>query len=200
MPRRTDISFILIMGAFLGGCANSGWKSLQEEFPEVRDNCSLRAVLLQRDATDKRLLRLVFLQRSNVALQARLDGSLACVEHWARERGWRLTTGPGGEGVLMDHTASLLAALLVSACTGGEPAAPRDARAERLANLTKMTERCGVPERTLTLIGPAEVTIQAGPDVEWGKVECLIYEIRKAKPKLQYMFMGNAPYDTGNQQ
>lgn len=98
MARRTYIAAILMAGAALSGCASHGWRQLQEEFPEVRDNCGLRGTLLQRDTADKRLLRLFFLQRSNAALQARRDGSLACVEHWARERGWRLTTGPGGEG------------------------------------------------------------------------------------------------------
>ena len=100
----------------------------------------------------------------------------------------------------MSRSASLLAAWLAAGCTDVEPAAPLDARSEMLANLAKMTRRCGVPEQTLVPLGPGRVTIQAGPDVEWGRVECLIYEIKKAEPKLQYMFTGNAPYDTGNQQ
>ncbi len=77
-------------------CAGHGWKQLQEEFPEVRVNCGLRGTLIERDAVDKRLLRLVFRQRYNARLQASRDGSLACVEHWARERGWRVTTAPSG--------------------------------------------------------------------------------------------------------
>jgi hypothetical protein len=97
MSRRIQISSIfIIVAATLGACASDGWKQLREEFPEVRANCGLRGTLLQRDATDKRLLRLVFRQRYNARLQASRDGSLACVEHWARERGWRVTTAPGG--------------------------------------------------------------------------------------------------------
>jgi hypothetical protein len=94
----------------------------------------------------------------------------------------------------------VLAVLLVPACTGGEQTAPRDTRAEAPGQIAGITRRCGAPEQTLRLIGPGEVTIEAGSDVEWGKIECLIYEIRKAEPKLQYVFTGNAPYETENQQ
>jgi hypothetical protein len=90
------IVFGLMVG--LGACAAGGWKQLQDEFPEVRANCGLRGTVLERDGDDRRLLRLVFRQRYNARLQASRDGSLACVEHWARERGWRVTTAPGGEG------------------------------------------------------------------------------------------------------
>jgi hypothetical protein len=100
----------------------------------------------------------------------------------------------------MGRSAPLLPALLIAACAGGGPDTPRDARSERLASLAGMTERCGVPARTLIPIGSDQVTMQVDPDVEWGKVECLIYEIKKAEPKLRYTFTGNAPYDTGNQQ
>lgn len=99
MPRRTQFVLIVVVGAALSACVSNGWTQLQQEFPEVRANCGLRGTLLQRDATHKRLLHVVFRQRHNAALQARRDGSLACVEHWARERGWRLATGPGGEGI-----------------------------------------------------------------------------------------------------
>jgi hypothetical protein len=98
-------------------------------------------------------------------------------------------------------TETILALGLVStACTQSKPAQPPDPRAERIASLAKMTERCGVPERTLILIATDEVTMHVDPDVEWGKVECLMYEIKKAEPKLQYMFAGNAPYETENRQ
>jgi len=90
---------ILIITATLSACAGRDWNGLQEEFPNVSANCGLRGVLLQRDGSHKRLLRLVFRQRHNAALQASRDGSLACVEHWARERGWRVTTAPSGEGM-----------------------------------------------------------------------------------------------------
>ncbi|HYI39456.1 MAG TPA: hypothetical protein VE053_03970 [Allosphingosinicella sp.] len=93
MHKRTGISSFLIFAATLSGCANNGWNRLQAEFPEVSANCRLRGTLLERDATEKRLLRLVFRQRYNARLQASRDGSLACVENWARERGWRLVTG-----------------------------------------------------------------------------------------------------------
>ena len=96
MPRRAALSSMLIL--VTASCASQGWKQLQEEFPEVRANCGLRGTVLERDGSDKRLLRLVFRQRHNAALQASRDDSLACVEHWARERGWRVTTAPGGEG------------------------------------------------------------------------------------------------------
>jgi hypothetical protein len=87
--------------------------------------------------------------------------------------------------------------LLAAACS---PAAPTDHRAARTLQLVEMTKRCGVPAGTLALLGTDEVTIKAGPEVDWPKVECLIDETKQAKPKLQYMFMGNAPYETENQQ
>lgn len=83
----------LIAAAAMSGCAGHGWKQVREEFPEVRANCGLRGTTIRRDGSDKRLLHLLFRQRHNAALQASRDGSLACVEHWARERGWRITTG-----------------------------------------------------------------------------------------------------------
>jgi plastocyanin len=84
-----------------------------------------------------------------------------------------------------------------AACSAAAPADPQAARA---AQLEAMTRRCGVSAKTLVLLGPNEVTIEAGPEVEWGKIECLIHEIRKADPRLQYMFTGNAPYETDNRQ
>ena len=100
---------------------------------------------------------------------------------------------------LLIFSALLLLAvpLHAAACS---PAPPTDPRAARTAQLEEMTKRCDVPAGTLAQLGPEEVTIAAGPDVEWRKVECLIDEIKKAKPKLQYMFIGNARYETENQQ
>lgn len=92
------LALVLAGAVVTGACASNGWKQVKGEFPEVSANCGLRGVVLQRDATDKRLLRLVFRQRHNARLQASRDGSLDCVEHWARERGWRVTTAPGGDG------------------------------------------------------------------------------------------------------
>jgi len=95
MPKRTDISLILALGgaAALAGCATNSWAQMEEEFPEVRMNCGLVRTYLERDPDDERGLRLIFPQRNNAAMQARAEGSLACVEHWAAERGYTLTTG-----------------------------------------------------------------------------------------------------------
>jgi|GEM_PF-7120903 len=82
----------LLAWAMLAGCATGEWARIQEEFPEVRSNCGVRGVQLQRDRSDRRLLWLVFPQRSAVEAQAARDGRLACFEHWARERGYRLET------------------------------------------------------------------------------------------------------------
>jgi hypothetical protein len=97
MPRRTDISSILILATLaLAGCATDRFERLQAEFAEVSANCRLSGVALMRDASDRRLLHLVFRHRNNMELQARQDGRLACAEHWARERGYRVTTSPHG--------------------------------------------------------------------------------------------------------
>jgi hypothetical protein len=86
-------TILLALGAALGACANSGRPEMEEEFAEVRSNCGLRGTILERDPKDRKTLRLLFRQRNNAALQARRDGSLACAEHWARERGYRLNVG-----------------------------------------------------------------------------------------------------------
>jgi hypothetical protein len=78
--------------AILAGCATGRWERLQAEFPEVRANCGLQRVQLQRDRRDPSRLRLLFPQRHAIEVAARRDGRLACVENWARERGYRLQT------------------------------------------------------------------------------------------------------------
>ena len=85
----------LAAAATLAGCATGGsWSRMQAEFPEVRANCGLTGTYIERDRRDRRLLHLVFRHRSNMALQARQDGRVACAQLWAEEQGWRLTTGP----------------------------------------------------------------------------------------------------------
>ena len=100
MPRCTDISSILIAGAsvaLIAGCTSNRWSRIEAEFPEVRANCRLSGTFLERDARDRRLLHLIFRHRNAEEIAARQDGRLACAEHWARERGYRLTTaGPNG--------------------------------------------------------------------------------------------------------
>ena len=101
MPRRTDIFSILVLAAAaagLGGCATGDWSRMQAEFPDVSANCGVPGVELERDEVDKRLLRLVFRHRSNMRMRAERDGRVACFQHWARERGYRLVAaGPDGE-------------------------------------------------------------------------------------------------------
>jgi hypothetical protein len=82
--------------AALAACATDGWARMEEEFADVRVNCGLAGTYLERSRLDGRLLHLVFRHRSNMALQARQDGRLACAEHWAQERGYRLTTETQG--------------------------------------------------------------------------------------------------------
>ncbi|HKR25615.1 MAG TPA: hypothetical protein VJS15_10170, partial [Allosphingosinicella sp.] len=95
MPRRDGLSAILVasLGAvLLAGCVTDSWARMQEEFAEVRVNCRLAGTILERDLHDRRLLRLIFRQRNAEELAASRDGRLACVQHWAAERGYRLTT------------------------------------------------------------------------------------------------------------
>jgi hypothetical protein len=86
---------IVAAGAVLvAACAADNWSRLQAEFPEVRANCRLGGTTIERSRTDRRLVHLVFRQRNAEELAAARDGRLACAEHWARERGFRLTTEP----------------------------------------------------------------------------------------------------------
>ncbi|MEA3040985.1 MAG: hypothetical protein QOC65_474 [Sphingomonadales bacterium] len=90
---------VLLAGAAaLAGCATGRWERMQAEFPEVRANCGLSGTYLERDRRDRRLLHLVFRHRSNMALQARQDGRVACAQLWAEEQGFRLATAPDGAG------------------------------------------------------------------------------------------------------
>ena len=86
------------VAALLSGCATDRYAKAEAEFPDVRANCRLRGIILERVEKDSKLLRLVFRQRHNARLQAGRDGSLACVEHWAVKRGYRITTAPAGGG------------------------------------------------------------------------------------------------------
>ena len=88
----------LVIPAALVACAASDWARLQAEFPDVRANCGLGGASIERDRHDGRLIRLVFRQRNAEELAAAREGRLACAQHWARERGYRLTTEP-------DHSA-----------------------------------------------------------------------------------------------
>lgn len=89
------IALLAALAATLSACAANDWARMQAEFAEVAPNCGLHGVDLQRDARDRRLLHLVFRHRSNMALQATNDGRVACVGHWANERGYRLATSGG---------------------------------------------------------------------------------------------------------
>lgn len=99
MSHRIPFSLtLLLVGASLGACASQGWERLKGEFPQVQGRCGLPGTFLERDSRDRRLLHLGFRHRNNEAAEARHDGRLACAEHWALKRGWRLTTAPDGEG------------------------------------------------------------------------------------------------------
>lgn len=94
MDTRTNVPAAALL--LLAGCASHGGAQMEEEFPEVRSNCRLSGTVLERDRRDPRLLRLLFRQRNAEEVEARADGRLACAEHWAGERGYRLTTAPAG--------------------------------------------------------------------------------------------------------
>jgi hypothetical protein len=84
------------LSLMVAGCATDGWTRISGDWPEVRANCRLSGTYIERDVRDRRLLRLTFRHRSNMRLVAEQDGRVACAEHWARERGYRLTTAPAG--------------------------------------------------------------------------------------------------------
>ena len=86
------IALLAAFAASLAACATNDWPQMRADFAEVAPNCGLHGVDLERDARDRRLLHLIFGHRNNMAQQARDDGRVACMEHWAHERGYRLTT------------------------------------------------------------------------------------------------------------
>lgn len=100
MPRRTDISSTLIIGARLiapillalvaisvSACAHSQRLDLRQEFEEVRTNCGLPRMLMTPADDNPRVLLFRFPQRHDAYGAAERNGSWACLTHWARERG-----------------------------------------------------------------------------------------------------------------
>jgi hypothetical protein len=78
--------------AMLAACVTGDWERMLEEFSDVRRNCGLSTAELERDGSDRHLLRLVFHHGSDMRQQAQDDGRFSCVELWANERGYRLDT------------------------------------------------------------------------------------------------------------
>jgi hypothetical protein len=100
MFRRIDISSILALGAgpiaalAITACATRDASSergtgigLRQEFEEARTNCGLPRLLMQASDRDPRVLLFRFPQRYDAPGSAERDGSLACLTHWAHERG-----------------------------------------------------------------------------------------------------------------
>ncbi|HEX4738346.1 MAG TPA: hypothetical protein VH331_12380 [Allosphingosinicella sp.] len=81
--------------------------------------------------------------------------------------------------------------MLVSACG---PTATSPARADRLNQLHAITSKCGLPNSALKLVGTKELHVQPPPDASYGKVECLLGELKKANLPLNIGFVGNEAY------
>jgi hypothetical protein len=97
MPRRTPVRLFVAVGALtsmLCACATGRRERIEAEFPEVAQNCGLPHTRLVRDARDKRLVHLEFLDRSAVEIAASMDGRLSCITLWTEERGFRLQAHP----------------------------------------------------------------------------------------------------------
>jgi hypothetical protein len=71
--------------------AQSPLEDLFEEFPEVAMNCELPEAALARFTDEGRNVRLL-LPRATYRRRGEpaVAGRIACIEHWARERGLRL--------------------------------------------------------------------------------------------------------------
>jgi hypothetical protein len=84
---------------------------------------------------------------------------------------------------------------LASAC---RPAAtsPTEVRAGRLNQLHAITSKCGLPGSALKLEGTEELHVQPPPDASYGKVECLLTELKKANLPVNIGFVGNEAYQS----
>jgi len=82
------LGYPLVLAAALAACATTPSIGLEAEFAEAAANCGLPTAQLVRDPADPKLLGLSF--PAPVAVG---EGSLACLTHWARERGYRLEAG-----------------------------------------------------------------------------------------------------------
>ena len=104
MPRRADIASILIIGAALI-CATAacgaprqgvlrqppGARAAADEFPAVARNCGLpEAVLAQFTGSALRGALLLPPELYARRGEQPVAGRIACIDHWAHERGLRL--------------------------------------------------------------------------------------------------------------
>jgi len=71
-------------------CAHRQQIDLRREFEEARLNCRVPRLLMQASDRDPRVLLVRFPQRYHAYGSAERDGSLACLTHWAHERGLTL--------------------------------------------------------------------------------------------------------------
>ena len=71
-------------------CAHRQEIDLRGEFEEARTNCRLPRLLMQASDRDPHVLLVRFPQRYDAHGSAERNGSWACLDHWAHERGLTL--------------------------------------------------------------------------------------------------------------
>ena len=86
--------------------------------------------------------------------------------------------------------------LFASTACSAETPGPGELRAQRLSDLKVVTEKCGLPQDTLKLVGTDKLHIQLRADTDFSRTECMLEELRKLPYPLDMGFTGNeAPFE-----
>ena len=70
--------------------------------------------------------------------------------------------------------------------------------ASRQQLMNEITTKCGLPEDRLQLIGGQELRVRPDPNDQYGRVDCMLGELKKV-PGVRMGFVGNEAY-IGNEQ
>ena len=88
---------------------------------------------------------------------------------------------------------ALVASTALGSCSVKEESSV--GKAERLAALKAITERCGLPETMFQLEGVDELHVLPPADAKYENVDCAFRELQKANMPLKMGFVGNEAYE-----
>jgi hypothetical protein len=81
---------------------------------------------------------------------------------------------------------------MVAGCARNQPAG--NLRETRLATLKAITQRCGLPETSLRLVGTDDLHVRPPVDAKYESVDCALAELKKANMPLKMGFVGNEAF------
>ena len=154
--------------AAMSACATGRHEPARGELEEVARNCELpEAKLIGISDQPGRYWLAIPAEAYARRNEPPVQGRIACVSHWAREGGLRITVTvtPADEAL----------------------------RAKRHDQLREITAICELPEAALTFRDTGELLFRPAPDTTYAKVECAIRELRKADIPMKIGFVAEPP-------